>query len=180
MIPIVYQLAQNEALNLPLKAILSALAYGTCLGGNATPLDIDSGVLELAKEKFKSNTMKQSVNLFQGSATQLPFENCSFDYVVTSLFFHHLQNEQKSEVMTEIKRIVKLNGKIIIADWGSPNNFLMRICFFGVQLLDGFSTTSAHVTGIIESLLQEYFTNQRTLKTVNTIFGTLHILEATK
>ncbi len=45
MIPIVYQLSQNPTLQLPLKPILFALAYGTCLGGNATLLGASANVV---------------------------------------------------------------------------------------------------------------------------------------
>ncbi len=143
-------------------------------------LDIDPEVLNLAKNKFEHANINQYISLIQGSATQLPFEDNSFDVVTTSLFFHHLQNEQKYEAMEEMKRVLKPNGKIIIADWGTPANFIMRICFFGIQLLDGRRTTSAHVKGIVDSILQQKFTNISTIAIINTIFGTLRIHTAIK
>ncbi len=56
---------------------------------------------------------KQGVkNLFQAQATNLPFEDKSFSAILLLDVLEHIENEDK--VMTEIKRVLKPGGVVII------------------------------------------------------------------
>lgn len=37
----------------------------------------------------------------------------------------------------------------LVADFGRPQNLLMRIAFLGLQLFDGFGTTAENVAGLL-------------------------------
>jgi ubiquinone/menaquinone biosynthesis C-methylase UbiE len=59
-------------------------------------------------------TVKQDSNfrIFQGTGENLPFENQSFDVVYTSHTLEHVNNIER--VLSEIRRVLKLQGIIII------------------------------------------------------------------
>lgn len=55
--------------------------------------------------------------------------------MLSSLFFHHLDRDNKLSTLREIRRVLKPGAEVHIADWGKAANILMRTLFYGVQLL---------------------------------------------
>ena len=80
-------------------------------------------------------------------STELPYGDESFDVVLSTLFFHHLSDEAKRETADEINRVLRPGGRVVVADWGRPQDPLMRAAFVPVQLLDGFANTGGNVAG---------------------------------
>ncbi len=75
--------------------------------------------------------------------------------VVSSLFFHHLTKAQKIETLKEIFRVLKLGGRLHIADWGKPSSFVQQVLFIVVQLLDRFETTQDSVESALPKLIKD-------------------------
>jgi len=124
-----------------------------CPDADVAGLDGDPGILATAGEKAARAGV--SIALEQGYSFALPYGDNSFDRVVSSLFFHHLTTENKRRTLAEIMRVLKPGGEVHIADWGKPQNFVMRSVFFLVQLLDGFETTADNVQGRLPALIGE-------------------------
>jgi len=80
-----------------------------------TGLDVSSTGLNRAKERNINKT-----NFVQYDGNAFPFADNSFDAVISSFAFEHLDNPMKS--FQELSRVVKSNGLIIIAcpNFGSP------------------------------------------------------------
>jgi len=111
---------------------------------------------------------------------ELDFPDHFFDIVVSSLLFHHLNREDKLRTLWEVFRILKPAGEVHIADWGKPQNFLMRRAFLIVQLLDGFTTTSESIQGKLHDYIKKAgFNNAEETQRFATIFGTLSLYRAT-
>ena len=72
-------------------------------------VDISRNMLDIAKRKLKGR-----LKLKYADAALLPFKNNTFDYVITTESFHHYHNQKKS--LMEMKRVLKKNGRLIIAD----------------------------------------------------------------
>jgi ubiquinone/menaquinone biosynthesis C-methylase UbiE len=47
------------------------------------------------------------LNIVRGDALRLPFADVSFDYVITSMFLHHLSDEQAASVLREMNRVAR-------------------------------------------------------------------------
>src|SRR5205823_11117127 len=86
-------------------------------------------------------------------ADDLPFEDGSFDRVVSSLVFHHLPREVKERSAAEIARVLRPGGELHVADWG-PGDPLMRLAFFTTQLLDGFERTEDNIKGRLPGIFE--------------------------
>lgn len=88
------------------------------LGENVAFFGIDPSLdmLEIAKKK----TANSKINLKQTYADELPFIDNNFDWVISVLTMHHIPNEQKEKVISEIKRVLKPNGIVLISDLGRP------------------------------------------------------------
>lgn len=114
-------------------------------------IDADPAVLEIARRKADSAGVE--IEFIRGSAASLPTPDESFDRVVSSLFFHHLDRRTKVAVGREITRVLAPGGQVDIVDWGAPSNPVMRAAFLIVQFLDGFETTRDNVQGRLPELL---------------------------
>lgn len=143
-------------------------------------LDGDREILEIAADKI-TNRKVQNIQLKEGLSFNLPYPDNSFDVVTSSLMLHHLSNDDKHRTMKEVYRVLKPSGVFAVADWGKPENKLMRLLFYAVQLLDGFETTNDNVHGLIPS----YFTANEFKKVIeikrfNTIGGSISIYHGEK
>jgi len=97
------------------------------------------------------------------------------------LLFHHLIRNDKGRTMREAWRVLRPGGELHIADWGKPQNGVMRAAFLLVQLLDGFETTRDNVNGLLpEFFLEAGFENVRQTGSYLTVFGTLCLYGARK
>ncbi len=144
-----------------------------------TGLDADPGVLEIARNRLAS--ANQCVSLQQGFAQDMPFESATFDIAVSSLFFHHLNRRQKLEVLQEIRRVLKPDGQLHIADWGKPSSFVQRGLFLLVQCLDSFETTRDSVEDLLPDLLEEAgLVDVAKGACIPTALGTIRLLRAKK
>src|SRR3954451_6232975 len=116
-------------------------------------IDGDSAILAKAKQKTKEAGVK--VEFQRGLSNELPYDGRSFDVVVSTLFFHHLTDEAKADTAEEVRRVLRLGGRVLIADWGRPQDPLMRMMFLNVQVLDGFRNTSSSVAGKLPEFLRD-------------------------
>ena len=66
--------------------------------------------LDLSKELLALNS---NPNKVQGSATEIPFEDNSFNYVLSFSMLQDIENYEKA--IEEIKRVLKPNGKAILS-----------------------------------------------------------------
>src|SRR3954452_3971655 len=116
-------------------------------------IDGDRAILQRAKGKAKEAGVK--IDFQRGLSNELPYEARSFDVAVSTLFFHHLTDEAKADTAEEIRRVLRLGGRVLIADWGRPQDPLMRMFFLPVQILDGFRNTASNVAGRLPEFLRE-------------------------
>jgi ubiquinone/menaquinone biosynthesis C-methylase UbiE len=116
-------------------------------------LDGDDAILARARAKAKEAGVK--VEFESGLSNDLPYDDRSFDVVVSTLFFHHLTDEAKADTAEEIRRVLRLGGRLLIADWGRAQDPLMRMLFLNIQILDGFSNTASNVAGRLPEFLRD-------------------------
>jgi ubiquinone/menaquinone biosynthesis C-methylase UbiE len=138
--------------------------------------DVDPVILGIARKKNLGNSQ-----LILGVEERLPFPDHHFEKVTSSWVFHHLDEPQKQQAFSELYRILKPGGLMIIADWGKPANFLMRFLFFLIQLVDNFHTTGDNVAGKLPDYMTAAGFNQvEAVGSKNTLFGTLVFYEGRK
>lgn len=141
-------------------------------------VDIDEKIISIAKEKLSKTDLNIDVQQYDGN--KLPYPNNYFDRVMSSLVFHHLTLRQKYGALDEIKRVLKPSGEIHIADFGEAANLLQRIGFYGVQLLDGFETTTDNIQGKLSKALTEVFSCAGETTFFKTMVGTVRLIKAIK
>jgi len=142
-------------------------------------IDGDPQILEIAKRKALLSNSEITFQL--ALSYDLPFQGELFDCCLSTLFFHHLNLENKKQTLSEMHRVLKPGGRCCVADWGKPTNILMRFLFFQIQMLDGFDTTQHNVEGLLPTLMESSgFTNIQVMEEVPTIFGTMTLYSMRK
>jgi ubiquinone/menaquinone biosynthesis C-methylase UbiE len=88
-------------------------------------LDISPGMIRAARRAAAG--AGASIDLRVGSITCLPYSERSFDVVVTTLMFHHLDLQEKRRAVAEIARVLKRGGRYVSAEFGPrARNALQR------------------------------------------------------
>ena len=93
-----------------LLRIIAEFASLTNRGARLTGIDlnpISSSVTKTESRKFPE------IHSVRGDAFQLPFADGTFDYAISSLFFHHLTDEQIPYVLVEMSRVAR-RGIVVI------------------------------------------------------------------
>lgn len=160
-------------------ATLTILAKQAQPAAEIHGIDGDANILKIAASKAQAEGL--DLKLKQGLADALPYPDAHFDRAMSSLFFHHLTRSTKSAAFAQLYRVLKPGGELNIADWGRATDPLMRTAFFGIQLLDGFTTTADNVRGLLPTLISGAgFVDVCVTQNFSTVFGTMSLYRARK
>ena len=141
-------------------------------------IDGDPAILRQARAKAQSNGV--AIQFDEGLSYELPYADESFDRVLSSLFFHHLTRENKLRTLTEVWRALKPGGEFHVADWGAPQNVLMKLASQGIVLLDG-ATTKDNFAGRLPGFIEQSgFEVIEETQHFNSLFGTIRLHKAHK
>lgn len=88
-------------------------------------IDIDPKVLGIARKKTQKANLK--IEYMEASSAKLPFRDESFNVVVSSLVFHHLPTDIKIQTIKEIYRVLKRNGRFLLADFGKKEGIILYV-----------------------------------------------------
>ncbi|QQR90126.1 MAG: methyltransferase domain-containing protein [Myxococcales bacterium] len=94
----------------------------------ATGLDLSPFYLEQAKKTVQHDPM---VSLVQGNAETLPFDDHSFDIVSSTYLFHELPRAVRRTVMSEMDRVLKPGGLLVLEDSAQPSEAQDLAVFLG-------------------------------------------------
>lgn len=133
----------------------------------------------LARARIKAAKAEAELMFDESLSQHLPYADSSFDVVLSSLFFHHLDRENKLATLGEVRRVLKPGAELHIADWGKAANPLMRVLFVIVQMLDGFAPTTDNVAGRLPEFLRASgFKEVEETQRFSTVLGTLALYRA--
>ncbi|MDO3679175.1 demethylmenaquinone methyltransferase [Paenibacillus ehimensis] len=92
-----------------------AQASGT---GKIVGLDFSQNMLDVGGEKVKRLGMDKQIELVQGNAMALPFEDHSFDYATIGFALRNVPDLVK--VIEEMQRVVKPGGMVVSLELSKP------------------------------------------------------------
>ena len=148
-------------------------------GAAVTGLDADPEILEIARRKARE--ANRDVDFVEAFSTEIPFPAQSFDAVVSTLFFHHLDPEAKRRTLAEIERVLKPGGSLHVGDWGKPADPLQAALFTAVRAFDGFDVTAQNAHGELPGLIEDAGLRVAGRRDrLRTTLGTIELLSAVR
>lgn len=107
-------------------------------------IDSNEAAIETAKSEFK----KENVHFMKMDASNITFEDGTFDTVCISNTLHHLEEVDMYKVLREMKRVLKPNGLFIICEMYSDNQNETQM---GHVLFHHFSAWIGRLKGIVHN-----------------------------
>lgn len=101
-----------------LSRVLSPVIAPT---GHVTGIDLAPAMINYARDRAPDNC-----TYVVGAAQELPFPDGSFDTVVSSLAVHHIPSEARQEALHQMFRVLRPEGRLVIAEFRPPANHLAR------------------------------------------------------
>jgi ubiquinone/menaquinone biosynthesis C-methylase UbiE len=78
---------------------------------------VDPGTQQISRARSKAARHHLSIDFQIGVIEQLPFPDQTFDVVLSTLMMHHLPTSLKRQGLAEIARVLKPEGRLVIADF---------------------------------------------------------------
>jgi len=124
------------------------------LGGNfqVTGLDAAPEMIDVCKRKAKGVS---NLDFDVAAAEKLPYADNSFDAVISTFFFHHIDYELKYFALKEIKRVLKESGKLVIVDVAPPTNWFGALCAWSGYYLFKQDEIKENIKGILIEAIHE-------------------------
>jgi ubiquinone/menaquinone biosynthesis C-methylase UbiE len=90
----------------------SHLELYQCYDCSLYGIDLSPSMLEIAH-----NRLRESARLDLGDATNMPYEDHTFDLIISMLSLHEMMPSTRSGVIGEMKRTLKEDGRILLIDF---------------------------------------------------------------
>jgi ubiquinone/menaquinone biosynthesis C-methylase UbiE len=103
--------------------------------GEAAGIDPSSEMIAIARRK--ASRAGQEIDFRIDVIESLPFPDEMFDVVTSSLMMHHLPEQLRVKGLTEILRVLKPGGRILITDMMRPSGYSLQRLFTSVILHHG-------------------------------------------
>ncbi len=97
-----------------------------------TGIDISEGMLDIGRKKIEKYGLQSHIRLLNGDSEAILFRDASFDAVTVAFGVRNFENLEKG--LSEIYRVLKPGGKLIVLEFSKPSlpvirnlyNFYMR------------------------------------------------------
>jgi ubiquinone/menaquinone biosynthesis C-methylase UbiE len=138
--------------------------------GPAQVVGLDPDPQALRRARIKAGRAAVSVKLDQGFAGELPYKQDSFERVFSSFMFHHLDKQERENMLREVLRVLKPGGSFHLVDFITADTspgFFDRLFRAHAQMKDNSDER------ILDLMRHTGFTNAVKIKEGTMLFGLL-------
>ncbi|GAA1577398.1 MULTISPECIES: class I SAM-dependent methyltransferase [Kribbella] len=93
-------------------------------GGRVTGIDPSATMVRFAQRRVAADAEFRVAR-----AQELPFDDGSFDLVVSCLAFHHVTPDDRPLALAEAYRVLAPDGRLMLADLRPPRNLVVKKVF---------------------------------------------------
>ena len=90
-------------------------------------VDISSGMLEVGSKKMKNKGHDKTIKMILGDSENLAFEDNYFDALTVGFGVRNFENLEKG--LSEMLRVIRPGGKIVILEFSKPKKFPVKQVF---------------------------------------------------
>lgn len=90
-------------------------------------IDISTEMLEIGKKKIKKRGLDTVIELQEGDSENLPFADNTFDAITVAFGVRNFENLEKG--LTEMRRVLKEDGKLVVLEFSKPSIFPIKQMF---------------------------------------------------
>ena len=133
---------------------------------------IDPDPKALARAERKAARARVSVRLDRGFSDQLPYDDASFDRVLSSLMFHHIDANDREATLRDVRRVLKPGGSFHMMDLSAPDhshNGLDQLLHSSHELKDNSDSR------ILALMKQAGFAESKKVSDGKMLFGLLRV-----
>ena len=91
-------------------------------------VDISNKMLDVGRKKITKQKLNDKVELKNGDAENLPFDNDSFDAITSAYGVRNFSDLSKG--LSEMSRVLVDGGHAVILEFSQPKNFIFRKLYF--------------------------------------------------
>lgn len=136
-------------------------------------VDIDPGMIARARRLAALSGVE--ITFREGDIAALPVSG-PFDRAYSTLVFHHLHPDRKAAALAEARRVLRPDGRLVIADFGPPRGAVQTAIARLVYPLDGPVNTLPHLRGEFAAMVRATFPRVEIVDAWRTMFGTIELL----
>ncbi len=143
-----------------------ALEIQVKIGDKGKMYGIDASPKMIGVAQRKAERISAGISFQVGLIEDIAFPDSNFDVVLNSLVMHHLPGDLKLAGLSEIYRVLKPSGRILIVDIESTSDgsWIQKLTDFVVHLHGGHSTMQDNVQKLIPLVQEIGFKNVETGK----------------
>ncbi|MFA9289898.1 MAG: bifunctional demethylmenaquinone methyltransferase/2-methoxy-6-polyprenyl-1,4-benzoquinol methylase UbiE [Solirubrobacteraceae bacterium] len=128
LVDLIKGLKNNKILDIATGTGDLAITIAKKIKTEVTGFDLSQNMLSVADKKVKKENLSKYVSLIHGDAENMPFNENEYDIVTVSFGVRNFENLDKG--LTEIYRVLKLNGSLFILEFSQPENFIFKKLYF--------------------------------------------------
>jgi len=98
------------------------------LNAKVTGVDISVEMLKVAEKKIKDSDLEDVIDVAEGDSENLPFSDETFDAVTVAFGVRNYENLHKG--LSEMARVLKPEGRMVILEFSRPAVFPFRQLYF--------------------------------------------------
>lgn len=84
-------------------------------------VDISEGMLEHGRKKLEKKGLSDRIELLYGDSENLPFDDNKFEAIIAAFGVRNFENLEAG--LTEMHRVMKKGGKVVILEFSRPSKF---------------------------------------------------------
>ena len=141
-------------------------------------IGLDPDPNALVRAKRKAERARVSVQFDRGFSDSLPYDEGSFDYVFSSMMFHHLKLEEKEKTLREVHRVLKPGTLFAMLDFEKAEGDVGTI--FGRLFHSNHLLKDNSENRILTLMTEAGFVNGKTIGRGKLLIGRIAYYQATR
>lgn len=139
---------------------------------------LDPDPKALGRARLKADRQRVAVTLDEGFSNAMQYPDASYDRVLSSLMFHHLERDQKEQSLNEIRRVLRPGGALHLVDFGGSHDGSAGVL---ARLLHRSETMRDNAAGTLLDLMRGAgFADPAEVSQQWTLFGRIFFYRASR